>query len=369
MRKISKILCISLCALRLFSSEMFAAEVSTVAKSAVLLCAETGDILYEKNSREHLPMASTTKIMTALVALEKCSLGKDVTVPSSACGIEGSSVYLHEGEHLTMEELLYALLLSSANDAATAIAIEVGGSVNGFADMMNEKAQALGLTDTHFTNPHGLDDEGHFTTAYDLAKLAGYALQNADFRKIVSTYRYEIGDGDTTRHLMNHNRLLKLYEDAIGVKTGFTKSSGRCLVSAAERDGVTLVAVTLCDPDDWNDHEAMLDFGFSEVESVSLCKIGEISVEIPCAIGEAESITASNREDVSVIMRKCHGDIELKIEVPHYIFKSVSKGDEIGIVRFCCDGKEIGTVSVFADCDNVIIKEKGFFERLFDLYR
>lgn len=346
-----------------------AAEIGVNARSAILIDADDGSVLFEKDSTKRLPMASTTKIMTALVALEKCPLDREVVIPAAACGIEGSSVYLKAGERLTMEELLYALLLSSANDAATAIAIEVGGSVEGFAELMNEKVREFSLTDTHFTNPHGLDDAAHYTTAADLAAIAKAALANADFRSIVSTYRHAIGSGDSTRHLMNHNRLLKLYDDAIGVKTGFTKSSGRCLVSAAERDGVTLIAVTLSDPDDWADHEAMLDYGFSQIESVSLCEAGDITVKLPCAGGDSDEIRLCNRDALRVTMRCGHGEIGEIIEAPQYLFAPVEAGTQIGRVRFFCGGKEIGCVPLYAECGSAYIEEKGFFERLLELYR
>ncbi len=253
----------------LFCVPSFAASNVTVsAKSALLLECSSGSVLFEKNADERLPMASTTKIMTALVAIEKCPLDRIVTATSVSCGVEGSSIYMREGEKFTMEELLYALLLASANDAACLIAEEVAGDIPSFAEMMNSKAAELGLSDTHFSNPHGLDAEDHYTSAYDLARLASAALSSPVFRTIVSTYRKNIGSGENTRHLLNHNRLLKMYDDALGVKTGYTRSSGRCLVSAAERDGVMLVAVTLSDPDDWRDHTLLLDHGFDAVRTL-----------------------------------------------------------------------------------------------------
>ena len=211
-----------------------AAEVPSVsAKSAVLINAEDNGIIFSHNCNEKLPMASTTKIMTALVALENCPLDEKIIVDASAVGVEGSSVYLQKGEVLTLRQLLYALLLQSANDAATAIAVHVGGDVEGFARMMNEKAQKLGLHNTHFTNPHGLDDENHYTTAYELALVASAALKNPEFQKIVSTVKTEIPKGNEARYLVNHNRLLREYDGCIGVKTGFTRRCGRCLVSVS----------------------------------------------------------------------------------------------------------------------------------------
>lgn len=351
------------------TAKVAASDVDVAAKSAVLLDGTSDSVIYEKNSGERLPMASTTKIMTALVAIEHVPLDREVTVDAAACGIEGSSIYMREGEKFTMEELLYAVLLNSANDAATQIALETSGSIEAFAELMNEKAAELGLADTHFTNPHGLDNEEHYTSARDLAKIASAALKNPTFKQICSTYRHMIGTGESTRYLLNHNRMLKLYKDAIGVKTGFTKRSGRCLVSAAERDGVMLVAVTLSDPDDWRDHEAMLDYGFGRVESVSLCDVNEISWDVPCTGGSAEKVRISNRESMRVSLPANHGEITVTVQAPHILFAPVSEGDAVGTAIFSCDGRELWRCALYTESGCEYIEQKGFFERLLDLYR
>lgn len=320
------------------------------AKSAVLIEAESGRVLYQKNAFVRLPMASTTKIMTAIVAIENGDLGKTVTVAKEAVGVEGSSIYLQPNEKLTLEALVWALLLQSANDAATAIAIEVGGSVEGFAKLMNEKAEELGLTATHFTNPHGLDDEDHYTSAYDLAKIAAYALHNETFKTICSTYKKTIplrGD-EGTRVLVNHNKLLRLYDGAIGVKTGFTKRSGRCLVGAAERDGLTLVSVTLCAPDDWNDHKEMLDFGFSHYERVTLAEKGGFTAPLPLTGGTVDYVIAANTQKLSVMLNRAHGEITYRIEALHTLYAPVNVGDVLGRVVYLCDGEEIASSPLVA---------------------
>ena len=263
-------ICLSLL-FALFSALSSRAETPRVkptvsAESAILIEANTGDVVFESNSRKVLPMASTTKIMTALVALENGNLDEKFSVPEEATDVEGSSVYLTAGETVTMRDLLYALMLESANDAATAIAFRIGGSVGGFASLMNEKAEELCLEDTHFTNPHGLDDPEHYTTAYDLCKLTCAAIENAEFEKIVSTLSADAFSCGTRRTLVNHNRLLRSLYGAIGVKTGFTKRSGRCLVSAVRRDCVLTVAVTLNDPNDWSDHSV------ARIRTVSVSK-------------------------------------------------------------------------------------------------
>lgn len=243
-----------------------AGALSLSAKSAALYDPSTKSFLYTKNADTRLPMASTTKIMTALVAIERCPLEKEVLVADEAIGTEGSSLYLKKGEALTMGDLLMGLMLRSANDAAAAIAYEISGGIEAFSELMNEKASALGLVDTHFTNPHGLDDEDHYTTAKELALLSAAALENDTFRDIVSTKKCIIKNADgEARLLINHNKMLGSYEGSIGVKTGFTKRSGRSLVSAAERGNVRLITVTINAPDDWRDHKTMLDYGFSVI--------------------------------------------------------------------------------------------------------
>ena len=248
-----------------------AGDISVSARSAALYDPASKCFLYTKNADTRLPMASTTKIMTALVAIENADLDKSVSISDDAIGTEGSSLYLKRGESMTMRELLMGLMLRSANDAAAAIAYEISGSIEAFAEKMNEKAYQIGALNTNFTNPHGLDDSSHYTTAKDLAIIAAEALRNETFLNIVSTKKYIIKNSDgEARLLTNHNKLLNLYDGAIGVKTGFTKKSGRCLVGAAERDGTRLISVTINAPDDWNDHKALFDYGFLKLKSVPL---------------------------------------------------------------------------------------------------
>ncbi len=317
------------------------ARLSISARSAVLIDADSHQILFEKNSRERMGMASTTKIMTALVAAECFDLKKEVTISEEAVGIEGSSVYLYKGEVLTMEELLYALLLQSANDAAAAIAIAVSGSIDAFAVLMNEKAAELGLSDTHFTNPHGLYDEEHYTTAYDLSLITAHLLNNDILRQIVSTYKKElpIDSNCNSRLLVNHNKMLKLYDGAIGVKTGFTKSTGRCLVSAAEREGLTLISVTLSAPDDWNDHKRILDHGFSLYESVLIAKAGEFTYNLPLTGGEKDYLPLTNSHDIRLTLPKIRGELSCSVEAVHrFEFAPIMRGIELGRVIYSYDG-------------------------------
>ncbi|HRX13808.1 MAG TPA: D-alanyl-D-alanine carboxypeptidase family protein [Eubacteriales bacterium] len=216
----------------------------TSAQSAVVMEINSGRVLFSKNADIRLPMASTTKIMTALVAVELCDVNEPVNIDKKAIGVEGSSVYLRLGETLTVKELLYGLMLRSGNDCAVALAIHIGGSIENFAELMNAKAAYLGLKNTHFVNPHGLHDDAHYTSAYDLAVISCEAMKNPTFREIVSTKKVTIGNGEEKRLLLNKNKLLYNYENACGVKTGYTKRAGRCFVGAAD-NGTELVCVVL----------------------------------------------------------------------------------------------------------------------------
>lgn len=341
------------------------------ARSAVLIEAESGDVIFEKNANDRMSMASTTKIMTALVALEHGRLDKEVTVAEGACGVEGSSIYLTAGEVLTLEDLLYAVMLESANDAAAAVAYEIAGGIEPFADMMNETAAKIGLENTHFTNPHGLDHEEHYTTAADLARLTAYALKNEDFRTIVSTYKRQIplrGD-EGVRVLVNHNKLLRLSDDVIGVKTGFTKHSGRCLVSAAERDGVCVIAVTLNAPDDWNDHLTMLESGLAEYESYTLAEAGEFTVELPCVGAENGYVMLQNRDSLSVTIKRGL-EITHEIVADRLLFPPVEEGDLLGKVIFYRGVEEIGNVPLYATSTVGIPEDtRPFYEKIIDIFR
>lgn len=370
MKKTVRFLCF-LFAVLLFVPNILHAEgaaPSVSAFSAVLIEAGSGRIIYGKNENQRRGMASTTKIMTAIVALENASLDKLVTVAPAAAGVEGSSVYLYAGEEITMETLLYALMLQSANDAAAAIAYDVAGGIESFAAMMNEKAAALGLTDTHFMNPHGLDDENHYTTAYELAKIAAYALENETFAKIVSTEKklIPLHNSSASRLLVNHNRLLRQYDDIIGVKTGFTKKCGRTLVSAAERDGVRLICVTLNDGDDWKDHRALLDYGFSLYEREELAVSQALSYDVHVCGGETDTVRVSNTEACYAVLAKTHGKITMTVELPRFLYAGVEKGDEVGTVRFFESGAEIASVKLYAESGVAVQKkEKTFWQKIF----
>ena len=324
---------------------------SVSAQSAILIEADSGRVLFAKNADARLPMASTTKIMTALVALELAPPDRVIQAPAGAVGVEGSSIYLVEGEALTLEQLLYALLLESANDAAAAIAIGLCGSVEAFAEEMNRKATELGLSDTHFTNPHGLDDDAHYTTARELAAIARAALEQELIRTIVSTQKATIphANVENARLLVNHNKLLRTYDGCIGMKTGYTKRSGRSLVSAAERDGVTLIAVTINAPNDWKDHTAMLDYGFSQCQSVELCQAEDVLYPMQVVGGSDGYVMVGNTQALRVTLPANAGEITQSIECRRFEYAPIAVGDPCGKAVFRCDTDGDGQTEVIGE--------------------
>lgn len=339
------------------------ASISLSAECCALYDAENRIMLYGKAADTPHAMASTTKVMTALVAIEEMPLDTVVTVPSEACGVEGSSVYLKENESYTLRSLLYALLLQSANDAAEAIAYAVGGSIEAFTEKMNTRAAALGLTVTHFENPHGLDAEGHVTTARELAIIMCEALKNPDFCEISKTRRFVFcgTNGENPRTLINHNKMLYLYEGATGGKTGFTKRCGRCLVSSAERDGLLLVAVTLDAPSDWADHTALLDYGFSTYESRVIAPAGALRVTVPL-FNTAKEATVCNREEIRMVLRRDEETPTARYDLQPFPVAPIEKGGDAGTVTFTrSDGVSVTAELIYPDAHTLPQKEKGWF--------
>lgn len=335
MKLIQKLLCILFALLMLgaaIPSRAFA--LSTSAQAAVLLEAGHNRLLYAQNESQRLPMASTTKIMTALVALEQAPLSRSVVISRRAAEAEGSSMELLEGELFTLEELLYGLLLVSGNDAAVAVAELVADDVEDFVALMNQKAQQLGLTDTHFDNPSGLDGDSHYTTAHELALIMSHALRNQDFCRIAGT-RSKVIFADQTRaakYLTNKHRLLKTYEGAFGGKTGYTKASGRSLVTAAARDGVTLIAVTINDPDDWRDHTALLDQGFSRTQYIDLSELTAREYSIPVAGGGSLRVGAEACAGVVLIDPEQH-PLRTEVCLPRFVYAGIGRLQQVGVIN------------------------------------
>lgn len=329
-----KIICIFASIIILISFSNVSAY-NTSAKAAVVIDGNTGEILYAQNCDERLPMASTTKIMTALLL---CELGGDLTTSvvttHEMVTVEGSSMGLQVGDTVSYHDLLYGMMLASGNDAANTAAIAIGGSVSSFVELMNERAQKIGLSNTHFVTPSGLDADMHYTTAYELAIITKEALSNQYFADAAASQsaRLYYGNPPYNRTLTNHNKLLKMYDDIVGVKTGFTKKSGRCLVSASKKDGKFVIAVTLNDSNDWSDHRQLLDLGLSLIESRNFSPLendaniyvtnGEkVDVEIP-------SININVTENTKV---------NYLIKLPRFVYSPIKSGEQIGSICYYCN--------------------------------
>ena len=332
------------------------------AKSAILLDGQTGRVLFEKNVDQQSLIASTTKIMTALVVCEQTNVLDRVRIPKEAVGIEGSSMYLKEDEILTVQELLYGLMLHSGNDAAVALAIYCGGTVEGFAELMNDKAHRLGMDNTHFVNPNGLDAPDHYSTARDMAVLAAYAMNNPIFAKTVSTKTVNV----TGRSLRNHNKLLWLLEGADGIKTGFTKAAGRILVSSCLRQGRRLIAVTINDGNDWQDHQQLMENGFSDYTTKQLVQTGECLGAVSVISGDAKTVELIAAKDFSYALSDSEQP-ELVLSGPDFVYAPVAQGQEAGCAYICIDGKTVGKIPlVFGQTvEQETLKEPSVWERLF----
>ena len=351
-----KIFCVVLCiAVFVLIFPVNAEAVS--AKSAVVICGDTGEILYSKNCDTRMPMASTTKIMTALLLCENGDLEREITATKEMVAVEGSSMGLLAGDTVSLRALLYGMLLASGNDAANTTAYVLAGSINGFAQMMNKRAKELGLKNTNFVTPSGLDADNHYTTAYDLAILAKAALSNQDFASAAAS-EYETlyyGNPPYRRTLKNHNKLLNNFNGAVGVKTGFTKKSGRCLVSAAKRDGRYVIAVTLNAPDDWNDHKYLLEYGLSRVNSVTpaisdIPPIHVINANIETVNCIYNEISLSVSDETS---------IETKVYAPRFLYAPLNKGQTIGKIVYYIGNEAIYEAPLTVDSD--VAEEKYDF--------
>lgn len=332
-------------------------ELSTSAKACIVLEADSGRVLGGQEIHRRLPMASTTKIMTALLALEQPGLEETFTVDPRAVGTEGSSMGLREGDQVDLLSLCYGMLLPSGNDAANATAYRLGGSLEGFAQLMNQRAQDLGLWDTQYKNPSGLDAEGHYSSAYDLAKLCAVALEEPNFREICGLSRAQVrfGNPPKAHWLENYNKLLTRYPGCIGVKTGFTEAAYRCLVSAAERDGCTLICVTLNCPDDWDTHAALYDHYFSQLEQVDLAALAPES--LPLANG-AEDRQGQPLEALPVTLgaqslgfllsgEQVSGEV---LRQP-LLFSPISAGEVVGELQVYLDGQPWQRLPLLAGAD------------------
>lgn len=322
-----------------------ASAIDISARSAIVIDASSGRVLFEKNSRERLPMASTTKIMTGLLACESGKMSDIVTVSPVASGTEGSSLWLKIGEKMSLENLTYGLMLKSGNDAAVAIAEYLAGSVDAFSLLMNKRAKEIGANDTRFKNPNGLAEDGHFTTAYDLAQISRVAMENKLFAKIVSTKEKTIPwEGEEwDRVLKNHNKMLWQYEGCNGIKTGFVKKSGRCLVTSAKRGKTSLICVTLNAPSDWNDHKVLLDSCFEKYTTEVICKKGEKIDNFVYDEKRNKSVGLVAENAILVAVSE-NDNVKTKIEYKNN--KTIKKGSVGAVMHVFVNDEKIASVNL-----------------------
>jgi D-alanyl-D-alanine carboxypeptidase (penicillin-binding protein 5/6) len=366
-----KFLC-TLCALMLlpwFSASALADEPKTGAASAILLEAGTGKVLYAKDAYKKLPMASTTKVMTAILALERCALSDMVTVTEEAYGTEGSSIYLELEEKLSVEDLLYGLMLNSGNDAAVALAVHMAGNVEAFADLMNAKAKEIGAHNTHFVTPHGLPNDDHYTTAYDLALISAYALKDEGFRTVVGTTYHRTTTGNLQRTFKNKNKLLWQYEGGNGVKTGYTKTAGKCLSFAAQRDGMQVVGVVLNCPDMFNAAMSILDYGFSHYEMKRVVAEGDVIARARVVGGQKNVLELVINEDIMVPVEKGSSPIlRSRIAIDEGIRAPIHAGDKLGILELYDErGEKLLGVWPLVAKNDVEAADFGFYlDKLFE---
>ncbi len=348
-----RVLCVlAAVALMLAAAPASAEEVGTGAMACVIIDAASGRVLLSHNAQTTLPMASTTKVMTALMALELGDLDAPVTCSSNAFGVPGTSIYLAEGETLTLREMLMGLMLASGNDAAVAIAEHIGGTAEDFCRMMTARAAELGCKNTVFLTPHGLPCEGHYTTAQDLALIAREAMKYPHFREIVGTTRATIPweDRGYDRVLNNKNKLLTTYEGATGIKTGYTRKAGRCLVFGAQREGMEIIGVVLNCPDWFNEAARLMDMAFERYEAVTMLTAGEVVTHIPVTHADGAAVDAILSADLTGVVHK--GQLpQVEIDLPETLDAPLAAGQVIGKARLTANGVTIAEAGILAGQD------------------
>lgn len=338
------------------------------AQSAALIEGSTKKTLYGKSAHTKLPMASTTKIMTALIALENGNLDDMVKTPNEAYGAEGSSIYLNKGEVMSLRDLLFGLMLNSGNDAAVSIAIHIAGSVENFASMMNARAARLGANNTHYVTPNGLHDQNHYTTAYDLALIAAEAMANEAFREIVGTQYHKTSTGDVIRTFKNKNKLLWQYEGGNGIKTGYTMKAGKCLVFSAERDGMQLIGVVLNCPSMFPDSKRILDYGFNSYEMSMIAPANSVIARVLVKSGVQNPLELTIKNDIMVpVPRDAKQQFTTRVELRDEFAAPITAGEICGHVEIWDDGTLIVREPLYAATS--VEKEKGLGYYLIDLFR
>lgn len=368
-----KAVALILCFISVFSVCVFDAEaIGTSAEAHVLIDADTGLVLSSSNENKKMKMASTTKIMTSLLALEEAEKENSVVTFREEMSAEGSSMYLSVGDKLRLTDLAAGMMMASGNDAANATALYIGESFENFARLMNNRAEEIGMKNTNFVTPSGLDDEEHYSTAYDMALLMREAMKSESFAELSSctekTVEFVYPDDKVTTYA-NHNRLLKSYSYCTGGKTGYTEAAGRCLVSSAEKDGVSLIAVTLNAPDDWDDHKALYEYGFSLYTKVTFDE-RSTAFKVKVSGGEQDFLTASVDEALSVsVPAKRINDIEKKIYLPTFVFAPVKEGDIVGKITYTLDGVELIKTDIKVSATVSEKPQPNFFSWLLSIFK
>ena len=345
---VSSVVLMALCVPHITADAANVPDIS--AKAAVVISADTGEIVYAENADAKLPMASTTKIMTTLLCIESGGLDEEFVVDSDAIRAEGSSMGLQEGDIVTKYALCCGMLLPSGNDAANAAAVRIAGSIDAFADMMNERAQELGMSHTYFVTPSGLEGEGHGSSAYDMALLAREALKNDTFRSICSCTdkRVCFGNPPYNRYLKNTNKLLTMYDGVYGVKTGFTDEAGRCLVSACERNGLDLICVTLNDRNDWNDHMALYDYAFQTAKQLTVTAPTNLIADVAGSDKECVALCTDGEPINITVVGLNESDIGFEVISPPFIYAPVMSGDAAAELSISANGREIRRIPLYA---------------------
>ena len=339
------------------------------AVSAILIDADSGRILFEQNARQSLPVASLTKILTALITLEHYDdLRQTFTLPEDFVNAGESNLGLAAGESQTIEDLLYALMLHSANDAAQALALAVAGSESAFAQLMNKRCQELGLQESQWVNPHGLPNEAHYSSAYDLAFITRAAMRIPMFYTLIKTPTHTMpwAEQDDDRVFSNHNRLLTLYEGADGVKTGYTAKAGNCLVGSATREGLRLIGVVLNSEDTYGQMTALLDYGFSNYELRQLAAVGDIAARIPVLNGRADSINAIFTSNVRVLFPKSENSAPPpELVLPLSLSTPINSREPLGEAVFSDGAGNFKRVELFPAADMESFTLSGLIHEAF----
>ena len=372
-----KVICVFICAVFILCTavpvcareEQATETVKTSAAAFVLYCPQNGSIILSKNENERKKPASTTKLLTSLITLEYAARGNSKVTFTEKMTAEGSSMYLEYGDTVKLSDLAAGMMMCSGNDAANAAAIAISGSYEKFSGIMNSRAQSIGMKNSHFVTPSGLDDDNHYTTAYDMALLMGEVLRNKQLAELISQKSATVDFIKPEKHMTytNHNRLLSMYGYCIGGKTGYTDAAGRCLVTAARRDNLTLICVTLDDKNDWKDHTALYDYGFSKL---GCYRDSQFSAEIPAAGGETDTVTVSADNPCELVVSKgSESKIKRVVRLDSFLFAPVKQGDTVGEIEYSLNGKTLKrTVLKAQNGAKYKSGKKGLLEKIKEIF-